>query len=147
MCSLRVLSVFLGFFLVVVCLVKYRNKIEIIADILEVAREGAKKTHIIYRGNLSFKLANAYLKAVLKAGLIVLNRKDRHYLLTEKGQVFLERFGKYCKYARGLEKQYALVRSEMTSLEQMCSATRLRINNGADGKSDRMRQIKSLASA
>ena len=133
-------------------MVKYRNKIEIIADILEVAREGAKKTHIIYRGNLSFKLANAYLKAVLKAGLIVLDRKDRHYLLTEKGQVFLERFGKYCKYARSLQKQYALVRSEMVSLEQMCSATHLRINNGlgnngADGKSDRIRQIKSLASA
>lgn len=131
---------------------KYRNKIEIIADILEVAREGAKKTHIIYRGNLSFKLANAYLKAVLKAGLIVLDRKDRHYLLTEKGKMFLERFGKYCKYARGLEKQYALVRSEMTSLEQMCSATRLPMNNGlgnsgADGKSDRARQIKSYASA
>lgn len=130
---------------------KYRNKIEIIADILEVAREGAKKTHIIYRGNLSFKLANAYLKAVLKAGLIVLDRRDRHYSLTEKGKMFLERFGRYCKYARGLEEQYALVRSEMTSLEQMCSTARPPMNSGlgnsgADAKSDRARQIKSIAS-
>jgi len=99
---------------------KYRNKIEIVADILKVAEEGAKKTHIIYQGNLSFKLATAYLKAVLKAGLLVFSREHRFYMPTEKGRMFLARFNKYSRSAKNLEEQNARVKKEMIFLEQLC---------------------------
>jgi len=113
----------------VFCLVKYRNKIEIVADILSVAREGARKTHIIYRGNLSFKLANIYLDVVVRAGLIRFDSDNGHYLLTEKGKRFLGKFHKYSKYAKNLEKQSTLVNKEKVSLEEMCFATNLPNNN------------------
>ena len=115
--------------MVAFCLVKYRNKIEIVADILNVAREGAKKTHIIYRGNLSFKLANIYLEVALRAGLIRFDSGNGHYFLTEKGKRFLGKFTKYNKYAKSLEKKFALVKKEKVSLEKMCSATNLPNNN------------------
>jgi predicted transcriptional regulator len=111
------------------CLAKYRNKIEIIADILNVAREGAKKTHIIYRGNLSFKLANIYLNVVVRAGLIRFDSNNGHYLLTEKGKRFLGKFHKYNRYAKNLEKQSTLVNKEKVSLEEMCFAKNLLNNN------------------
>jgi predicted transcriptional regulator len=99
---------------------KYRSKVEIVADILEVSREGAKKTHIIYRGNLSFKLAELYLEVVLRAGLLALDRKNGLYRLTKHGEAFLERFGKYCRFARSLEKQNERVAKELKLLERMC---------------------------
>jgi len=35
---------------------KYRDRLQIIADILSVVRDGAKKTHVMYQANLSFTL-------------------------------------------------------------------------------------------
>lgn len=115
--------------MVAFCLVKYRNKIEIVADILNVAREGAKKTHIIYRGNLSFKLANIYLEVVVRAGLIRFDSDNGHYFLTEKGKRFLGKFTKYNRFAKSLEKQFALVKQEKVLLEEMCFAMNLPNNN------------------
>lgn len=112
---------------------KYRSKIEIVADILKVSRKGAKKTHIIYRGNLSFKLAEMYLKAVLKARLLALDRKNRLYRLTEHGEAFLERFGKYCRFARSLEMQNKRVTNELKLLEKMCFRMDLPNSNGGRG--------------
>ena len=108
-----------------VCFMKYRNKIEVVADVLAVAREGAKKTHIMYRGNLSFKLVNAYLSVVIKAGLISFDDESGCYVATEKGKVFLDRFKKYKRLVSGLERQLGLIKNEMASLEQMCFAGNL----------------------
>ncbi len=118
---------------------KYRNKIEVVADVLVAAREGAKKTHIMYRGNLSFKLVNAYLSVATKAGLISLDNASGHYMATEKGQAFLDRFKKYRRLVSSLERQLGLIKNEMASLEQMCFAgnlpnsTDLNSENTCDG--------------
>lgn len=98
---------------------KYRKKIEVIADILSVTRKGAKKTHIMYRGNLSFKLLNKYLDIVTKAGFIYFKNEDRCYLLTEKGKIFLERFKNCRTRTRDLEKHLKHMKNEITLLEQM----------------------------
>jgi predicted transcriptional regulator len=37
-----------------------RNDLEICADILRVARRGAKKTQIVYEANLNFKIVKKY---------------------------------------------------------------------------------------
>lgn len=39
---------------------KYRSRVEIVADILEVASDGALKTHIMYKCNLSYKLLEQF---------------------------------------------------------------------------------------
>ncbi len=73
---------------------KRRDKLYIIAEILEIAKEGTLKTQIMYRANLSFTQLNDYLRFMLKINLlekIVQNDKDV-YRATEKGQDFLQRY-------------------------------------------------------
>ena len=38
-----------------------RNDIDICADILKIARVGAKKTHLVYKANLNFEIVKKYL--------------------------------------------------------------------------------------
>jgi len=49
---------------------KRRDKLSIIAEVLEIAKDGALKTQIMYRANLSFAQLNDYVKFMLKTGLI-----------------------------------------------------------------------------
>ena len=72
---------------------KRRDKLSIIAEILEIAKEGTLKTQIMYKANLSFAQLNDYLKFMLKTNLLNkfrTNGKDV-YSATEKGIDFLER--------------------------------------------------------
>jgi len=124
---------------------KYRTKIEIIADMLEIAREGAKKTHIIYQGNLSFKLANLYLKALEKAALLAFKPENGYYILTEKGKRFVAKFREYCSLAETFEKQHTLLKNEMASLEQMCFGKRERANYHGSARFKRMKNGRSLS--
>ena len=72
---------------------KRRDKLSIIAEILEIAKGGTLKTQIMYKANLSFAQLNDYLKFMLKTGLLNKfrgNGKDV-YAATEKGLDFLQR--------------------------------------------------------
>lgn len=55
-------------------------------EILRAASEGAKKTHIVYRANLNFEVANRYLDLLKEKGLI--EQKGNLYVTTEKGKEF-----------------------------------------------------------
>lgn len=101
-------------------LAKYRNNVEIIADMLLITREGALKTQIMYGGNLSFKLTERYLNDILKAGLAVINGEGR-YLITRKGTMFLKKFVSYKRHASNLRKQLTRVRDEKAVLEKLSS--------------------------
>lgn len=72
---------------------KRRDKLCIIAEILEIAKEGTLKTQIMYKANLSFAQLNEYLKFMLKIKLIekVANAGKDVYIATEKGLDFLHR--------------------------------------------------------
>lgn len=98
---------------------KYREKLQIIADILETVKEDARKTRIMYQANLSYRLLCRYLVAVLDAGLIRCNDED-FYVLTGKGRKFLSRYADYSKLCKDLKKQSGLVSSERSMLENMC---------------------------
>ena len=72
---------------------KRRDKLCIVAEILEIAKEGTLKTQIMYRANLSFAQLNEYLKFMLKIQLLnkfIDNGKDI-YVATKKGIDFLQR--------------------------------------------------------
>ena len=73
---------------------KRRDKLFIISEILEIAREGTLKTQIMYRANLSFTQLNEYLGFMLKNNLLaMIIRSDREvYVATDKGMDFLERY-------------------------------------------------------
>jgi predicted transcriptional regulator len=73
---------------------KRRDKLYIIAEILEIAKEGVLKTQIMYRANLSFTQLNDYLGFMLKNALlekVLLNDKEV-YKATEKGMNFLQSY-------------------------------------------------------
>jgi predicted transcriptional regulator len=65
-----------------------RGGLEIIADILLVAREGEKKTQIVYKANLNFKRVGKYLPYLVDKGLI--ENRDNEYKTTERGKEFLK---------------------------------------------------------
>ncbi len=98
---------------------KYRHKLEIVADILYVVKKGGqKKTHVMYKANLSYKLLNRYLNEVLDAGLVKVENEDC-YLLTEKGQSFLDCFDEYSKRRQQLEQQLGDLNNALILLESM----------------------------
>ena len=97
---------------------KYRDRLQIIADMLSVIRGGAKKTHVMYQANLSYTLLSRYLTEVLDAGLVSVDNEDR-YRLTMRGQNFLDRFNEYSKRCDHVEHELNDVNDEKTVLEDM----------------------------
>lgn len=72
---------------------KRRDKLSIIAQILEVAKGGTLKTQIMYKANLSFVQLNEYLEYMQNNQLLSrleINKKEV-YIATEKGLDFLQR--------------------------------------------------------
>ena len=67
-----------------------RSRMDIIADILLVAGEEAKKTHIVYSANLNFARVGEYLQYLEDKGLI--ENRSRRYKTTEKGEEFLRAY-------------------------------------------------------
>lgn len=65
----------------------YRTTMDIIADILRVAKGGATRTQIVYRANLNFTIAKKRLDILIKLGYIrvegnlfhVTDRTDEFY--------------------------------------------------------------------
>ena len=68
-----------------------RSNLEIVAEILKIARTGAKKTRIVYGANLNFKMLGEYLTRLEKAGLITQNGGGV-IKTTEKGIEYLQQF-------------------------------------------------------
>ena len=69
-----------------------RCDFEICADLLRVARGGARKTQLVYRANLNFKVVKKYLSVLLRNGLLEVD--PPFYSSTEKGEEFLRLFEK-----------------------------------------------------
>jgi len=70
-----------------------RDKLEITRDILNVSKDGIRKTHIMYQANLSFKLLEAYVNRLVEQGLLrIVENPYRTYTTTEKGIEFLKEF-------------------------------------------------------
>jgi predicted transcriptional regulator len=99
----------------------YRRKLDIIADMLSVASEGAKKTRIMYGANLSYKLLTKYLVEVRKAYLVSFERRKRCYVLTSKGKQFLELYKEYSRRNRYVEKRLNDANGKKKVLESLCS--------------------------
>ena len=89
---------------------------EIIADILGVVSEGAKKTRIMYQANLSYKLLVHYLGEVMEMGLVA-TENGNLYELTAKGAAFLEKFQGYHARRVEVEEQLNTVQEEKVMLE------------------------------
>ncbi|MGI0013310.1 MAG: winged helix-turn-helix domain-containing protein, partial [Nitrososphaera sp.] len=62
-------------------------------DILSVCVDGnIKKTHIMYRGNLSHDMLKAYTDELRRKGLVELTQAKRQFRTTAKGKEFLRNY-------------------------------------------------------
>jgi len=77
---------------------KRRDRHDIVAEILETARGGAIKTHIMYKAKLSYAQLNDYLPLLVEKGFlenltIMRNKQTKRILKTsEQGEKFLQNF-------------------------------------------------------
>ena len=100
---------------------KHRSRLQIVWDVLSVIANNnrVRKTQIMYKAYLSYKLLNKYLSDVLSAGLVVCDNKNC-FQLTLKGERFLERFGEYHRSREVMEERLNNVEDERSKLEEMC---------------------------
>jgi len=84
---------------------KRRSEIEIIGEILDLSKDGAKKTEILYQSNMSFTQLQHYLsflmeKDIIKENIIEIDngKSSKIYINTEKGNHLLEEINKLYSY-------------------------------------------------
>jgi len=73
---------------------KRRDRFYIIAEILEIAKNGSLKTQIMYRANLSFAQLNEYISFLTKMGLLETSQENGKttYTTTTKGLKYIEKY-------------------------------------------------------
>ena len=67
-----------------------RNDLDICADLLNVAQSGAKKTQLVYKANLNFKIIKKYIARLSQYGF--LEAEKGQYFTTDKGNRFLNQY-------------------------------------------------------
>jgi len=86
---------------------KHRDRLSIVAEILEIAMDGSLKTQIMYAGNLSFAQLNEYLEFLLKTRLLEKGCRDNKsvYRATQKGKTFLHNYYEVVKLLQNEEEE------------------------------------------
>lgn len=84
---------------------KRRSEIGILGEILKLAQEGIKKTHIQYKANLSYSQLQTFLKFTVDKGLLerVQHNPYHGYKTTEKGFELLALIKEMKSYLGGEE--------------------------------------------
>ena len=84
---------------------KRRSEIQIIGEILDLSKNGAKKTEILYQNNMSFSQLQDYLSYLLEKELIKENAVSNNngtirkvFITTEKGNNLLVDINKILLY-------------------------------------------------
>jgi predicted transcriptional regulator len=71
-----------------------RDRIHIMAEIMEIAKESQLKTRIMYRANLSFSQVNEYLSFLTEMGFLRVHVENRQklYETTAKGKLYIKNY-------------------------------------------------------
>lgn len=98
----------------------YRDKLDIIAEILQVASHEARKTQIMYQANLSYKVLQRYLIEVTEASLLRFEDTKQSYIITDKGQEYLTAYKDYLKANKSIEKRLSEFSLKRKFLQDLC---------------------------
>ena len=80
----------------------YRTEQDIIANILDIAKNGCSKTDILYGARLTyFQLVRTYLPLVLDRKLLSFNESKNTYKTTEKGLKVISLHTEYAQLMKG----------------------------------------------
>jgi predicted transcriptional regulator len=102
----------------VVLLGKNRDRVSIVAAILETANSGASKTRIMFGANLSFKLLEKYLGVVVDAGFVRV--VGSRFVLTEYGHEFLRQYRQFLERYVVAQHSLEALSCEREKLDLMC---------------------------
>jgi predicted transcriptional regulator len=69
-----------------------RDRIEIMAEILDLCSEPRTKTHVMYGTNLSWKMLQHYLSELQTLELLEVHNDSTKYVATMRGREFLEKW-------------------------------------------------------
>ena len=69
-----------------------RDRVEIMAEILDLCSEPNTKTHVMYGTNLSWKMLQHYLSELQSRELLEVHGKSKKYVTTKKGLEFVEKW-------------------------------------------------------
>jgi predicted transcriptional regulator len=78
-----------------------RGKIQIMGDVLALGTSGIKKTHVMYRANLSYEQVQLYLGELIAKRLIAQDVSSPDgvvYRTTEKGREFLQHYTRLTEF-------------------------------------------------
>jgi predicted transcriptional regulator len=104
--------------MLMVSLGKNRDRIGIIASILEAAKHRKSKTKIMLDANLSFKLLEKYLDIALTAGFVQV--EGIKYVLTMQGRIFLKKYVDFQKHSLEVQKMLTHLDCEYKELIRLC---------------------------
>ena len=126
----------------------YRRRIDIIADILLAVGQGATRTKVMYQANLSYKLLVKYLMHVTGAELVQFEKADQRYVVTSKGEEFLQKYREYDKRNRHFEERLNHLNNQKELLEKMTSRPKThkgRLESRSPREIDRARTVVGKA--
>jgi len=89
---------------------------DIIANILEIVKDGSKKTRIMYLANLSFDQLKKYLKFLMDKNFLEYNSIEKKYKATNKGLDFLKKYHKFKKIEEKYRKELKPIKKAFMSL-------------------------------
>ena len=81
-----------------------RSELEIIGNIIDISKNGAKKTEILYKGNFSFSQLTGYLTFLLEREILEEKttnnsaNNNKYYISTKKGKDLLGSINKTLSY-------------------------------------------------
>ena len=76
---------------------RYRNRTELVYEILQAANSGATKPKIMYKTFLSYEQLRQYLTMMVENGLLLHEEHSQIYRTTEKGLRFIKLAGQASK--------------------------------------------------
>jgi len=69
-----------------------RSQEELLATILRIAKDGAKKTHLVYQSNMNFKVITPFINHALTKGFMIYNEDVKLFNTTDTGIRFIEAY-------------------------------------------------------
>ena len=86
---------------------KRRDRLNIIAEVLKIAKDGSLKTQIMYNANLSFAQLNEYLSFLMRMNLLKIEKEEKKivYKITAKGEKYLESYKEISSLVHTNEKR------------------------------------------
>jgi len=116
-----------------------RDRLRIMAEILDYAKEGILKTQLMYKANLSFLQVGEYLNLLVRIRCLGVFRKGGHdvFKTTEKGLVYLNSYLELRGLLGSVESDYELgsaldaVKSDIMALKRAISKLETDLARGA----------------